>query len=149
MGLLKEDIETEAEWIIECFESDGISLDYSVNSLLQLDIFFEKNSKDGKPLPDGRFSTDPGIILFAIGAYIGQTFLKNDPGAEWITDDSDPQGDLNAAVRFSTGEMVWPMQRAVGRLKNGLKDSIYPYGYELMKNHNIEPFDSGFWNIRE
>jgi len=147
MGTLKEDIKTQSDWIVKGFKSDGMNLDYTIKSFIQIDIFFEKHSNNGKPISGGRLSKNLGNIIFSIGGYIGETFIENVQGTEWITDDNDPQGEITAAIKFPDGTTIWPMQRVMNRFKNGFEDSIYPYGYELTKNYINEPFDQNFWTI--
>lgn len=147
MATLKEDIKTQSDWIIKAFQADGLSLDYSINSFIEIDKFFETHSKNGKPIPGGRLSQNIGPIIFSIGSYIGETFIKKDSGAEWITNDNDPQGEITAAIKFSNGMECWPMQRVMKRFKNGFEDSVYTYGFELAKDYITERFDQSFWDI--
>jgi len=52
--------------------------------------------KNGKPTKNGRLSGQGfGPILFSIGAYVGETVVKNVKGSKWITDDNDPQGEID------------------------------------------------------
>jgi hypothetical protein len=147
MATLKEDIVKQSDWIIKALNSDGYILDYSINSFKELDRFLEDNSINGKPKSGGRLTQNLGSILFSIGSYIGETFIKKAPGSEWITDDNDPQGEITASIKFPNGMTVWPMQRVINRFKNGFEDSIYPYGYEIAKEYIDESFDSSFWDL--
>jgi len=147
MGTLKEDIKTQCEWIVKAFQSDGDKLDYSIDSFIAIDRFLQLNSNNGKPVAGGRLTQNLGPILFSLGSYIGETFLKNIPGSEWITNDNDPQGEITAAIKFPDGSTVWPMQRVINRYKNGFEDSIYPYGFELTKKYLNQPFDQSFWDL--
>jgi hypothetical protein len=147
MGTLVEDIKLQTAWIIKAFESDGFVLDYSIKSFVNLDKFFEIHSKNGKAVPGGRLSRNLGNILFSIGGYIGETIIKNVPGAEWETDDSDPQGEVNIAIKLPNGMIIWPAQRTMSRFKNDFEDSIYPYACVLLKDFINEPFDQEFWQI--
>ena len=52
-------------------------------------------------------------------------------GGEWLTDDNDPQGEINVAVKLKDGSTIFPVQRAMKRYMNGKEDSIYDYGYVL------------------
>ena len=52
-------------------------------------------------------------------------------GGTWETDDSDPLGEINIAVRLPDGSVVWPVQRAMKRFENGSEDSLYAYGAVL------------------
>jgi hypothetical protein len=147
MGTLKEDIKKQTVWIVNKLNSDGYNLDYSMHSLLDLDKFLQNNTRNGNPVKGGQLTKNVGLIVFSIGSYIGETFIKNIPGTEWITDDNDPQGEINAAIKFPDGTIIWPMQKVIKRFKLGFEDSLYPYGQESTKKFLNEPFDQSFWEI--
>lgn len=147
MASLKQDIKTQSDWIILALKTDGFKLDYSIQSFIEIDRFFEKNTKDGKPTRGGRLAQNIGAIIFSIGSYIGEAFIKNVQGTDWITDDNDPNGEITAAIKFPDGNTVFPMQRVMNRFKNGYSDSIYTYGFEITKNYINEPFNVAFWDI--
>ena len=68
-----------------------------------------------------------GSKIFVIGAYVGETLIKNCSGSEWVTDDGDPQGEINMSVKLENGHMVWPGQKVFKRFKNGKEDGLYGY----------------------
>jgi hypothetical protein len=49
MGTLKEDIKFQSDWITKAFAEDGFTLDYSIDSIIEVDRFFTKNMKNGQP----------------------------------------------------------------------------------------------------
>ena len=147
MNTLKEDIKTQSEWIVEAFKQDGYKLDYSINSFIEIDRFFEDNSLNGEPVKEGRLETNSGLIVFSIASYIGETFIRTTQNAKWITDDSDPNGEINISIEFGDGAICWPAQKVIKRYKNGFEDAIYMYGYIMTKDMlNIE-FDNSFWEL--
>ncbi len=147
MATLLEDIKSASNWIVDAFASDNYKLDYSVTSLITLDLFIKKETRNRKPIPGGKLAQNPGSIIFAIGAYIGETIIKNVPQSEWITDDSDPKGEVNISVKLSESLIIWPVHRVVKRIQNGPEDSIYVYGYQLTKEHITEPFNQIIWKL--
>jgi hypothetical protein len=149
VGNLKQDIKQQSAWVVKAFDEDNIYLDYSIESLIEIDRFFNKNTINGQPTKRGRLSKNLGAILFSIGAYVGDCLVKNVKGSKWITDDSDPEGEINASVQFPDGAVVWPMQRVLKRCKNGSEDSIYVYGHEFTKKFTNEEFDSRYWKLKE
>lgn len=150
MGTLKEDIKTQSDWIVKAFEADKYKLDYSIGSIMEVDKFFFKNMVNGKPKKGGRLSKKGfGSILFSIGSYVGETIIKNVPGTEWITDDNDPQGELNVSMKLPNGEEIWPIQRIMKRFLNGSEDSIYPYIHMATKEFTDHTFDDTFWKLEE
>lgn len=147
MATLLEDIEVQAEWLAKAFAVDNLKLDYTIHSLIKVDKFFNRNTKDGKAVKGGRFSQNLGAIIFSIGSYVGQTIIKTIPGATWETDDNDPQGELTAAVKLPDGTIMWPMRKVLRRFQNGSEDSIYVYGHHVTKDLTKEEFDLNYWNI--
>lgn len=82
--------------------SSGYTLNWTIESFRELDRFFETEQRLGGLL-DGQV----GNKLFAIGSYMGQSLIKK-LGGTWEIDDSDPQGELNVAVRLETGVLCGP-----------------------------------------
>ncbi|SDT64763.1 hypothetical protein SAMN05216490_4575 [Mucilaginibacter mallensis] len=147
MGNLKEDINTNSEWIVKAFKSIKLDLDYTITSFIEIDKYFIINTKKGKAKAGSTLSKNLGPILFSIGSYIGNTIIKNIPGSFWITDDDTADGEITASVKLPDGNIIFPMQRVMKRFKNGNEDSIYPYGYEISKNLTNEIFNEKYWDI--
>lgn len=134
MPTLPKDINIASRWIIECFASLNKKLDYSMESLKQIDTFFNEQVVDGKPKPHSILENGLGKIIFALGAYVGETLIKNSSGSNWVTNDNDAQGEINISVKFKSGAIVWPAQRIMKRLKNGQEDSIFSYASVLLRD---------------
>ncbi|GAA3911897.1 hypothetical protein GO495_25740 [Chitinophaga oryziterrae] len=148
MGKLQEDIKSQSDWIVKAFASDGYNLDYTIDSFIQIDLFFKHNMKDGKPIKGGRLPTTGfGPVLFSIGAYVGETIINHIPGAVWITDDDDPEGEMKISIKFPNGAEIWPINKIFNRFRNGSEDSIYPYGYILSKDFTEQEFNQKFWAL--
>lgn len=125
---LKQDIITAKDWIAAALQSSGYKADFSLESLKEVDRFFDEQNK-----PGGLLSENRGPRLFAIASYIGEVIILT-AGGEWITDDNDPQGELNVSIKLPNGSIIWPVQRAMKRYENGKEDGIYDYAYVLSKN---------------
>ena len=149
MGTLKEDLKSQAEWIVKAFMEDHMYLDYSIGSLVDIDRFFNKHSVNGRAVNGGRLSINVGSILFSIGAYIGFSVIENVKGAKWITNDDDPQGEINVSIQFPDGSIIWPVQKVMKRFKNGSEDSIYVYAFAVTKKYTNEEFDNNYWKLKE
>ena len=122
---LLQDIMTSQDWVAKALNSSNYKADFSINSLKEIDRFFDEQNT-----PDGIINRNRGQILFALGAYIGEVIISA-YGGEWLTDDNDPQGEVNIAVKLKNGSIIFPVQRAMKRYQNGKEDSIYDYGYVL------------------
>ncbi len=116
-----------AEQISRALSQSGYKADFSLESLKQVDRFFEEQVINGRPRPGGLLSQELGARLFAIGAYVGEV-IRRQNGGEWQGDDKDPGAEINIAVRLKTGVILWPVQRVMKRLKNGAEDGIWAYG---------------------
>ncbi len=119
---LMDDIPVAADWIVAALNSSGYVVDYSLESLKEVDRFFDEQSG-----PDGILQRHGvGRILFAIGSYVGQVAIKC-CGGHWVTDDTDPQGEINIEVVLADGTHMWPAQRAIKRYQLGSEESMYAY----------------------
>jgi hypothetical protein len=135
VATIKEDIITFSDMIVKGFAADKLTLDYTLTSFKHIDKFYDLHSKNGERAEGGMFSRNSGKILFGLGAYVGQTVIKIVPGSIWHTDDSDPEGEINTILKLPNGTTIWPMQRAIKRFRNGEEDSIYVYGYRILKGY--------------
>jgi hypothetical protein len=124
------DVSIAADWMARALSSSGYQADFSLESLGEVDRFLEEQAPGGKPKRGGLLSTDFGNRLFSLGAYVGEV-VRRQAGGQWEGDDSDPQAEINVAVRLPSGGMIWPVQRVMKRCKNGDEDSVYAYGVSL------------------
>lgn len=100
---LLQDIMTSKEWISKALNSSNYAADFSINSFKEIDRFFDEQNTS-----DGILSRNRGQILFALGAYIGEVIISV-CGGEWFTDDNDPQGEINIAVKLKDGSTIFPV----------------------------------------
>lgn len=124
---LLQDIYSSSEWIVKALNSSGYKADYSLESMKEIDRFFDEQNT-----PTGILSKNRGQILFALGSYIGETAIKL-YGGKWITDDNDPQGEMNITANLNNGSTILPVMRCMKRYTNGSQDSIYDYVWVLDK----------------
>jgi hypothetical protein len=125
-----DDVLGSAEWISTALRSSGYAADFSPGSLWEVDRFFDEHTEGGRPRRRGLLAESTGSRLFGIGAYIGEV-IRRDVGGEWEGDDTDPEAEINVAVRLSDGSLIWPVQRVMKRLQNGAEDAIAPYALAL------------------
>ncbi len=126
---LEDDIHSACAWIVTALNTSGYKADYTLESMKEIDRFFDEQSGAGGIItPERR-----GNIIFSIAAYIGETVIKL-YGGKWITDDNDPMGEVNIAVQLDNGTIIFPAQRAMKRYQNGNEDSIYAYVYVLSQS---------------
>ncbi len=124
---IKKDITKAYDWISKALTSSGYNADFSIESLKEIDRFFDEHTENGQAKQGGLLAEDIGMRLFAIGSYIGEVIRREYQG-EWLSDDNDPQGEMNIQVKLSNGSLLWPVQRTMKRFQNGSEDGIYAYG---------------------
>ena len=76
---LLQDIMTSKDWVAKALNSSNYKADFSINSLKEIDRFFDEQNT-----PDGIINRNRGQILFALGAYIGEVIISA-YGGEWLT----------------------------------------------------------------
>ncbi len=130
MGTLIEDAVAGAEWVATALTASGYQADFSARSLSEIDRFFDDHARGGQPVPGGLLAEQFGFRIFAIGGYVGEV-IRRGIGGEWVFDENDPQNELNLALRLPDGSVVWPMQRAFKRFRNGSEDGIAVYAAVL------------------
>jgi hypothetical protein len=128
MGKLKQDIDERADWIARALRSSNYRTNFTPQSLWDIDLFFDDHGQNGAPKAGGLLSEQLGPRLFALGAYVGEV-IRRSVGGEWQTDDADPRGEINVALKLPDGSVIWPVQRVMKRLKNGPEDAIAAYGH--------------------
>lgn len=125
-----QDAEEAAVWISTALSTSGYRADFTLESLREVDRFFDEHSSNGKAIPGGLLSEQLGPRIFALGSYIGETIRRNF-GGEWRGSDDDPEAEVNLELVLPDGTRIWPIQRAMKRFKNGEEDSIVAYGMSL------------------
>lgn len=107
--------------------SSGYQADFSLESLRDIDRFFDEHSRNGEAVPAGLLSANLGQRLFALGAYVGEVLLRH-YGGRWEADDGDPEGEINLRIVHASGAVLWPVQRVMKRFRNGPEEGIHAYG---------------------
>ena len=104
---LAEDITKACEWVVTALNSSGYNADHSLESMKEIDRFIEDQSGEYGIITRIRVQ-----IIYALGCYVGETVIKL-YGGEWITDDNDPQGEINISVRLGGNVVIFPVQRVI------------------------------------
>ena len=129
---LKSDILAASDWIVTALQSSGYNADYSLESMKEIDRFFDEQNT-----PSGILAQNRGGILFALGSYVGQTAIKL-YGGEWDADDNAPNAEINIKVCLADGSIIYPVVRCMNRYQLGAEESIYAY-LALLSTKNDKP----------
>lgn len=114
---LSDDISAAAAWIASALTSSGYKADFTPLSIGEIERFFDEQTFSGGAVAGGLLSEDLGSRLFALGSYCGEV-LRREIGGEWLVDDADPQGELNASLKLANGVTCWPIQRVMKRFQS-------------------------------
>ncbi|GLS35576.1 hypothetical protein GCM10010869_11650 [Mesorhizobium tianshanense] len=121
---MQDDIPVAARWISNALRSSGYGADFTPKSIAEVERFSHEQTKDGEPISGGLMSQDLGSRLFALGSYCGEV-LRKELGEHWLTNDNDPEGEINAALKVGNGVTCWPMQRVMKRLRSSEDDLVH------------------------
>lgn len=145
MASLKKDIKNSSTLLVRTFKIMGKNLDYSVQSVAEIEKIINEDIIDGIPRPKGLFSEHLGFKLFAISAYIGEVVIRNTKATKWVTDDSDVAGELTIHLKSANGAVMFPSERVLHRVQNGEEDNLLYYTAfavnEIMKFEGDVPDD--------
>lgn len=121
-----------ADWIAKALISSGYKADFSIESLKEIDRFFDDQAPNGKPKPNGLLASGLGLRLFSLGGYVGEV-IRRKSGGTWKGNDADPEAEFNIVLELKNGKIIWPMQRIMKRYRNGSEDGIYGYGFAIAR----------------
>ena len=125
---LEEDIKIASSWVAEALKSSGYNADYSIESLKELDRFLKEENK-----PNSILSKNVGQKLFALGAYLGDVFIKK-YGGHWVTNDKDKDGEINITVELDSEIVLMPVISVMKCYDNCEENSLYALAIAIEKN---------------
>lgn len=118
---LIDDAKKAATWVAEKLDQSGYRSDFSLSSVWEVERFFDDHAEQGKPRPGGLLDEHPGQRLFAMAAYLGETWRRAGNGTWSAPDSTDipPQlKDFEIAVVFPNGTRAWPGRSVIVRFQN-------------------------------
>ena len=122
---MKSVIEMMKQWITAALSSSDYKADFSMESLKEIDRFFDEQNTE-----DGILSKNAKGIIFALGIYVGETIIAN-YGGEWIDEEyKDPN---TIKLKTMDGEVWFPVIRVLARYQYGSANSLYLYGQKVGK----------------
>lgn len=123
-----------AKEAVEELGANGIRLDYSLASLATLDQYvsdrfgpegFARHEQQWRP------GTDERRWIAMLGSYAGEV-IRRRLGGGWADDPDKPGMPLFVRLELDGRAVVWPLERAYRRLKNGTMDRFESFGQQLL-----------------
>ena len=106
---------------------EGITLDYSENSIEQVDEIIEGMRKSGLSVKDVYLN------LLIAGCYIGEIFIRKHT-AKWVKAKETSYGDSASGapivIEYAINSYTSPIDKVIKRLENGQEDYL-PYYYQV------------------
>jgi hypothetical protein len=131
-AIVRDAIEA-AEWMAKRLSDTGYKGDFTLESLKDVDRFFDEQAPHGKPKAGGHLSHHFGMQIFALGAYVGESIRRKGEG-QWVGDDRAEHPEITLAVRLKSGAEFWPTQRVMKRFQNGPEDGIHAYAVVILRD---------------
>ena len=125
--ILEEEIPMATDWAMENLIMSGYNANFTLDSIKELDRFFEEQNKE-----DGIIAINPGSILFALACYMGETIIGL-YGGKWVTNEDDPDKEMNVEIHLDNKVKIWPAQKILKKYYKTKEENLYTYVKELQK----------------
>jgi hypothetical protein len=127
-----DDAAQSAAWIAKALSSSGYRADFTLESLRDIDRFFDEHTSGGRARQGGLLAQNLGHRLFALGAYCGEV-IRRVAGGTWSGGTEGPEAEIELALVLPNGTTLYPVQRAMKRYQNGTEDSLYAYASVMVQ----------------
>lgn len=131
MSDLLEDLRRGAEAARHAFGPKGYLLDYSFDSLGEIDRFFDAQAPAGRARPGGELTDRIPGKLFSLGAYVGETLIRS-CGGSWRRDPAHSSSEIHVQVVLPGGAILSPIRQVMRRFKDGPEAGIHAHALELL-----------------
>jgi len=99
---LVEDAQWRADRAATALSQIGYAADFSLESLCEINCFFDERSRDGQVVPGGLLTEQLGPCIFGLEADVGETIIRHH-GGQRRGDDARPEGKINIQVVLPFG----------------------------------------------
>jgi len=132
-----QELNNACSYIIHQYASINISLDFSVESVKELDRLFDDEFKNGELVnPESNFAKRHGFIMTGVAAYLSEVFIRNSTNLKIEINPNDESWYVNFQVVSSNGWSVEPGQRVIKRRLEGRESDFYHYVIVMLQYFN-------------
>lgn len=123
-SMIIQDALVYADCVANFLNNSGYKADFSLESLKEIDRFFDDQASYGQPIAGGLLASDTGSRIFALGAYIGEV-VRRTYGGHWKGDDSDPLAEIMIELHLPDGRSFQPVHVVIKRLRDASQDGLH------------------------
>ena len=134
MRITKEIFKEKSDLFIKDLLEQGIKLDYTLDSLKQVDSFLQGLVAMGLTNKENPLNKSLDRLVLSIAAYLGETLIKVFPNSEWVI----PDEIIETQVEINNTFYAFPIKRVINCLRSGTDDSLFSYVAYLVNASNNE-----------
>jgi hypothetical protein len=148
VGNIYDDIAAAAESIAVELTGHGFRLDFSLESLAEVDRFFDQNSALDADTTDSLLIARLGQWLFGLGSYCGEV-VRREIGGSWRWEglNDDKAADTDTELVLVDGSIIFPLQRVWKRLMSGEEESMTRWGAEMVAAVELPDAPDDSWGL--
>lgn len=136
------ELQSATDFVRQLFAEQEVNLDYSPESIQQLDTLLEREFINGIFINGASvFAQYQGLIMMGITGYIAQVILQHTDNARLCFEEDDENWFINFAIESENGKKLMPGHRVLTRAYNGGDDLLYFYVTNAIRYFN-EPVPS-------
>lgn len=128
----KIDLLLFAQNFVSAFEKENEKLDYSVNSLKQIEDYISTTFKNSKPKKNSFFAEDTDSMTFAMGAYLGEVIRRNSRGVRW--NNVETESPFEITQETPNGSVAFTIGKAFKRIYQGEEDNMHHFAVVMLKD---------------
>ena len=124
-----QELKSATNFVLQLFADQGVILDYSPESIHQLDALFEREFINGIFINGASvFAQYQGLIMTGITGYIAQVILQHTEHARLCFEEEDENWFINFAIESASGKKLMPGHRILkrGRRRLGQLSPAHP-----------------------
>jgi hypothetical protein len=120
-----------AQNLIKEFKKENIYLDYTLNSLNEIETYLSKTISGSRIKNNTIFKKDTDSKALALGVYLGEVIRRNGLGIRWNTENIETPSDIRQET--PDGSTALTINKAYKRIYNGDSENIHHFAL-IMSN---------------
>ncbi len=131
--MTKLDLIFFSQSLVSDFKKYQIDLDYSIDSLAEIEAYLTKLSSNGEVQKNAFLSEDVEAREIALGAYTGEVIRRNGDAIKW--DNLDTESPWEISLTMPNGSSALPINKAYKRIQNGAEDNLHHFASAMLNKY--------------